>query len=59
MSRKRWIGLILGLTVFLVAFGVALAATFFQVTREMDSVLRLMPWRCAPAATLGCFSTKI
>ena len=55
MSRKRWIGLILGLTVFLVAFGVALAATFFQVTRDVDSVLRFNAVEVRYSGDLGLF----
>ena len=41
MTKHRWIGLIVGITVFMTAFGAALAATFFQVSREVPSKLTL------------------
>ena len=41
MTKNRWVGVILGVSVFLAAFGVALALTVFQVSREVPSALRL------------------
>ena len=41
MTKNRWIGLIIGVAVFLSAFGAALAVTVFQVSREVPSTLKL------------------
>ena len=41
MTKHRWIGLMLGVTIFLAAFGVALAVTVFQTSKEVPSVLTL------------------
>ena len=41
MTKNRWIGLIVGVAVFLAAFGAALAVTVFQVSREVPSTLKL------------------
>ena len=38
MTRNRWVGLVLGVAVFLAAFGVALAITV-QVSQEIPSTL--------------------
>ena len=35
MTKSRWIGLILAVTIFLAAFGISLALTVFQVSREI------------------------
>ena len=40
MTKSRWIGLILGVSVFLGAFGAALAVTVFQVSRDVPSTLK-------------------
>ena len=42
MIKRRWIGLIFGITVFLAAFGSALAVTVFQVSREVPSTLSMV-----------------
>ena len=39
LAKHRWMALILGVAVFLGAFGIALAATFFQVSREVPSTV--------------------
>ena len=41
MTKHRWVGLSLGIAIFLTAFGVALAVTIIQVSREVPSTLRL------------------
>ena len=39
MTRTRWVGLALGVGIFLSVFGVAVAVTVFQVSREIPSTL--------------------
>ena len=42
LAKNRWMAIILGVSLFLGAFGIALAATVvFQVTRQVDSALSL------------------
>ena len=41
MRKRRWIGLGLGIMVFLGAFGAALAFTIFQASQEVPSTLKL------------------
>ncbi len=41
MTKTRWIGLILAVSVFLAAFGVGLAVTLTQVMREVPSTFTL------------------
>ena len=41
MSRRRWVGILAGVTIFLAAFGAALAVTVFQVSREVESEIVL------------------
>ncbi len=41
MTKHRWVGLSLGIAIFLTAFGAALAVTIIQVSREVPSTLRL------------------
>ena len=43
LTRKRGIALIVGITVFLVAFGVALAVTWIQVSQSVPTVLSISP----------------
>ena len=39
MTKQRWAGITIGIGIFLAAFGVAMAVTVFQVTREVPSTL--------------------
>ena len=41
LTRKRWIGLGIGITIFLVAFGIALAATLIQVSQVKPANLKV------------------
>ncbi len=41
MTKRRWIALTVGVSVFLAAFGVALLATVFQVSREVPTTLKI------------------
>ena len=55
MTRRRWIGLILGIGVFLAAFGIALAVTFFQVSREIPTTVTVSPVSVLSSGDLGLY----
>ena len=56
ITRQKWIGLILGISMFLAAFGVALAATVvLQVSREVDSTLTFRDVEVLPDDNLGVY----
>ena len=53
-SRKLWIGLILGITIFLAAFGAAMAIVY-QVSREIDAELVLSGVEVLADENLGVY----
>ena len=55
MPSRRWNGPILAVAVFLVAFGVALATTFFQVSRQVDSVVSFQAVEVLADENLGLY----
>ena len=58
MNRYRLIGLILGVGVFLAAFGVTLALTVFQVSREIPSKLELRSAAVISGENLGLWHDR-
>ena len=54
MTKNRWIGLIIGVAVFLAAFGAALAVTALQVSREIPSML--LTAQILPEDNLGLYN---
>ena len=56
MTKHRGIALVLGIGVFLAAFGVALGFTVFQVSRDVPSTLNRR-WSSA-ATTWPCGMTR-
>ena len=55
MTKHRWIGLIAGIAVFLAVFGAALAATFFQASRQVDSALTFRAVEVLADESLGLY----
>ena len=55
MTKHRWIGLSVGIAVFLAAFGAALAATFFQASRQVDSALTFRAVEVLSDESLGLY----
>ena len=54
-TRKRWLGLILGVALFVAAVGAALAVTVFQVSREVDAELVLSAVEVLADENLGVY----
>ena len=52
MMKQRWIGLGFGITVFLIAFGLALAQQLFQASREVPADLEVFETQVLPGAQL-------
>ena len=52
MTKQRWLGIGLGVTVFLIAFGLALAQQLFQVSREVPADLEVFETAVLPDAQL-------
>ena len=52
MTKQRWLGLGLGVTVFLIAFGLALAQQLFQVSRQVPADLEVFDTTVLPDGQL-------
>ena len=48
MTKQRWLGVALGVMVFLIAFGLALAQQLFQVSRTVPADLEVFDTTVLP-----------
>ena len=55
MTKARWIGRIFAVTVFLAAFGISLALTVFQVSREIPATITVSPVVVLSSGDLGLY----
>ena len=58
LTQYQWAALILGVSVFLGTFGVALAATVAQVTREVPSTFSFAEVQVLPDENLGLYHDR-